>query len=70
MHLFTRVFNNTAAIVGKGVAEKVVLSSKRYTAEEALAIGLVDKVVPKDKVLEATKAQMDELITLPGNRKF
>jgi len=44
-----------------------VIGSKRYTAEEALAIGLVDKVVPKDKVLEATRSQMDEWIILPGN---
>lgn len=60
------VFNNLAAVVGKGVAEKAILSSKRYTAGEALAITLVDQVVPKDKLLEATKSQMDELIVLPG----
>ncbi|XP_068717225.1 enoyl-CoA delta isomerase 1, mitochondrial-like [Montipora capricornis] len=54
------VFDNLAAVVGKSVAEKAVLSSKRYTAEEALSIGLVDKVVPRDKVLEAAKSQMEE----------
>lgn len=66
MFLFARVFNNLAAVVGKGVAEKAILSSKRYTAGEALAIKLVDQVVPKDKLLEATKSQMDELSVLPG----
>jgi len=60
------IFNSLATVVGKGVAEKAVIGSKRYTAEEALAIGLVDKVVAKDKVLEATRSQMDEWIILPG----
>jgi len=60
------VYNNLATVVGNGVAEKVIISSKRYIAEEALAIGLVDKVVPKDKVLGATRSQMDEWIVLPG----
>ena len=64
---FTRIFNSLATVVGKGVAEKAVIGSKRYTAEEALAIGLVDKVVAKDKVLEATRSQMNEWIILPGN---
>ena len=64
---FVRVFGNLTAVVGKSVAEKAVLSSKRYTAEEALAIGLVDKVVPRDKVLEATKSQMEEWTVFSGN---
>ena len=55
-----------ASVVGKGIAEKAIISSYRYTAEEALAIGLVDKVVPKDKVIEATKSQMDEWIVFAG----
>ncbi|XP_067045399.1 enoyl-CoA delta isomerase 1, mitochondrial-like isoform X2 [Acropora muricata] len=55
------VFHNLAAVVGNGVAEKALLSSKRYTAQEALDVGLVDKVVPKDEVLAATKSQMEEL---------
>ena len=44
-----RVFHNLAAVVGNGVAEKSLLSSKRYTAQEALAVGLVDKWCPKMK---------------------
>ena len=61
-----RVFHNLAAVVGNGVAEKALLSSKRYTAQEALAVGLVDKVVPKDEVLAATKSQMEELTAFSG----
>lgn len=61
-----RVFHNLAAVVGNGVAEKSLLSSKRYTAQEALAVGLVDKVVPKDEVLAATKSQMEELTAFSG----
>lgn len=61
-----RVVHNLAAVVGKGVAEKALLSSKRYTAQEALAVGLVDKVVPKDEVLAATKSQMEELTAFSG----
>ena len=67
MHLFTRVFNNVASVVGKGIAEKAIISSKRYTSQEALAVGLVDKVVPKDEVMKATRSQMDEWIVFGGN---
>ena len=48
------------------MVEKSLLSSKRYTAQEALAVGLVDKVVPKDEVLTATKSQMEELTAFSG----
>ena len=65
--LSCRVFDNLAAVVGKSVAQKAVLSSKRYTAEEALSIGLVDKVVPRDKVLEAAKSQMEEWTVFSDN---
>ena len=65
-----RVFNNLANIVGKGAAEKAILSSERYAAEEALAIGMVDKVVSKDKLLDAAKSQMDKLTVFSGEKAF
>lgn len=68
IYLCFRVFNNLAAVVGKGVAEKAILSSKRYTAEEALAIGMVDKVVPKEKLIDEAKSQMDELTVFSGEK--
>ncbi|KAM7427803.1 hypothetical protein ABFA07_021127 [Porites harrisoni] len=60
------VFNNLAAVVGKGAAEKAILSSKRYTAKEALDIGMVDKVVPKEKLIDEAKSQLNELTMFSG----
>ena len=66
--LIFRVFNNLAAVVGKGAAEKAILSSKRYTAKEALAIGMVDKVVPKEKLIDEAKSQLNELTLFSGEK--
>jgi len=66
--LIFRVFNNLAAVVGKGAAEKAILSSKRYIAEEALAIGMVDKVVPKEKLIDEAKSQLNELTVFSGEK--
>ena len=63
-----RVFNNLAAVVGKGAAEKAILSSKRYTAKEALDIGMVDKVVPKEKLIDEAKSQLNELTVFSGEK--
>lgn len=68
IYLFFRVFNNLAAVVGKGAAEKAILSSKRYTAKEALAIGMVDKVVPKEKLIDEAKSQLNELTVFSGEK--
>lgn len=64
--LFSRVAGNMANVVGQSVAEKAILSNQRYTAEEALSIGLVDKVVPKDKVMEETKSEMEKWVMYSG----
>ena len=66
--LIFRVFNNLAAVVGKGAAEKAILSSKRYTAKEALAIGMVDKVVPKEKLIDEAKSQLNKLTVFSGEK--
>ena len=66
--LIFRVFNNLAAVVGKGAAEKAILSSKRYTAKEALDIGMVDKVVPKEKLIDEAKSQLNELAVFSGEK--
>ena len=63
-----RVLNNLAAVVGKGAAEKAILSSKRYTAKEALEIGMVDKVVPKEKLIDEAKSQLNELTVFSGEK--
>jgi 2-(1,2-epoxy-1,2-dihydrophenyl)acetyl-CoA isomerase len=41
------------ARVGFGQASELMLTGKTITADEALAVGLVDKVVPADDLLEA-----------------
>ena len=66
--LIFRVFNNLAAVVAKGTVEKAILSSKRYTAKEALAIGMVDKVVPKEKLIDEAKSQLNELTLFSGEK--
>ena len=64
--LFFRVASNMANVVGQSTAERAILSNQRYTAEEALSIGLVDKVLPKDKLMEETKSEMEKWVKYSG----
>src|SRR5690606_23642640 len=43
-------------LVGEGWAKRVILANERLDAKTALAIGLVQEVVPKGKSLEAATA--------------
>jgi enoyl-CoA hydratase/carnithine racemase len=51
-----------ARIVGRGRALELLLLAKRLTAQEALAIGLVHKVVPASRLEEETKVWTDKLV--------
>lgn len=42
-------------LVGKGMAKKLLMTGDIISAEEALDIGLVDEVVPKDELMNAAK---------------
>ncbi|KAJ7340274.1 positive regulation of protein sumoylation [Desmophyllum pertusum] len=53
-------------VIGHSCSEKAILSNKRYTSEEALSIGMVDKVVPKDKVMEETKSELEKWVKYSG----
>jgi enoyl-CoA hydratase len=44
-----------ARLVGAGKAKEIILSGDIYDANEALRIGLVDRVVPADKLMEETR---------------
>jgi enoyl-CoA hydratase len=52
-------------IVGHGRAMDLVLTGRKVTAEEALAIGLVTKMVEDDRALEAAFALAAELAAFP-----
>ncbi|MFL5665229.1 MAG: enoyl-CoA hydratase-related protein [Ktedonobacteraceae bacterium] len=48
-------------LVGSGIAKEMILTARRVKAEEALRIGLVNRVVPKGDVLDEAH-QMVRLI--------
>lgn len=56
-------------VVGQSCTEKAILSNKRYTSEEALAVGMVDKTVPKDKVMEETMVEMEKWVAFSGKAR-
>ena len=64
LHVFSiiRVVGTMRNVVGQSCTEKAILSNKRYTSEEALAVGMVDKVVPKDKTMEETMVEMEKWV--------
>jgi 3-hydroxyacyl-CoA dehydrogenase/enoyl-CoA hydratase/3-hydroxybutyryl-CoA epimerase len=51
-------------LVGADAAAEVILKGKLYGAEEALKLGLVDEVTPKEQLLDAARRKLGE-----GKRK-
>jgi enoyl-CoA hydratase/carnithine racemase len=52
-------------LVGRGAANYLMMSGDRVTAEEALRLGLVDKVVPQAQLIEKTVAFARRLASMP-----
>ena len=53
------------ALVGLGKASELAFTGARVGAEEALRLGLVNRVVPGDELTSATLAWAEELAALP-----
>ena len=54
-----------ARLVGKGAALDLLLTGRQVTAEEALRLGLVNRVVPAAELMEAARALAADLATRP-----
>ena len=52
-------------LVGKGMAKKIDLTGDMIGADEAKAIGLVDEVVPADKLEDSVEALAEKLASKP-----
>ena len=52
-------------LIGPEKAAEVILKGKLYPAAEALQLGLVDEVVPQDKLLEAARQKLDSPKRVP-----
>lgn len=51
-----------ARLVGRGRAIELTLTGQRIPAEEAWRIGLVNRVVPQEKLLEETRSLVDTML--------
>lgn len=49
-------------LIGPGKAKEIILADERISAQEALRIGLVERVVPKGQALEEAKKLMKKII--------
>ena len=52
-----------ARLVGKGIALEILLTGRQLTADEALQIGLVNRVVPAEDLMSESKKLAAELAT-------
>ncbi len=53
------------AVLGAGAAREMCLTGRSYDAQEALAIGLVNRVVEPDALLDAARTAAREIAALP-----
>lgn len=49
-------------LVGTGIAKELIFTARQVKAEEALRIGLANKVVPAEELLDEAKAMMNVII--------
>jgi enoyl-CoA hydratase len=54
------------AVLGTGAAREMCLTGRSYDAREALAIGLVNRVVEPGGLLEAARTLAREIAALPA----
>jgi enoyl-CoA hydratase len=52
-------------LIGKGKALEMILTGRTYTAQEALDMGLVDRVVPHKELMDHTMALAGEIASNP-----
>jgi len=50
-------------LIGPGKAKEVIFADERISAQEALRIGLVERVVPKGQAVEEAKKLMKKILT-------
>ncbi|MEB3195874.1 MAG: enoyl-CoA hydratase [Candidatus Sericytochromatia bacterium] len=53
-------------LVGKGRAKELIFTGRRVAAPEALSLGLVERVVPADRLLEEARALATQIIEQTG----
>lgn len=59
------VFETFSRIVGRRNAERLAVAGRMIEAKEALDVGLVDHLVPVEKVVESTLARCGALLSVP-----
>ena len=59
------VYELMRAVIGTGPAREMCLTGRSYDAREALAIGMVNRVLEPDELLESASATAREIAALP-----
>ena len=53
-------------VVGHRETEKALMLGQMYSAQEALGIGLVDKLVPESDVMSTAEEEVQQWLKIPG----
>jgi enoyl-CoA hydratase len=59
------IFELMQSVIGAGAAREMCVTGRTYDAREALAIGLVNRVLEPDELLESASATAREIASLP-----
>ena len=56
-----------SSLIGYHRAAEMILTGRRYTAQEALAIGLINRIAPADQFDDAVAALLQEILAKSGS---
>ena len=66
---FTRFQSTMERTIGHRETEKALMLGSMYNTQEALKIGLVDKVVAQDQVMSQAQEEIQQWLSIPGTKK-
>ena len=56
-------------VIGHRETEKALMLGQMYSTQEALDIGMVDKLVPEADVMSAAQQEIQQWLKIPGTKR-
>ena len=56
-------------VIGHRETEKALMLGHMYSNEEALKVGMIDKIVAEDTLMDSAKEELERWLKIPGHAR-